>query len=649
MTAKIRPNFKPENLRTYHQLVSQIEASVGVLSLLIAVCDDLPLRDRIIGQYEQEIQPEMQAYRLTLDTNEPSLKRALTQLVNREEALQRGEKAVLTVTGTEKLLFISPKAERTEVEKFLGYLQWTREGLREFPYPVVLWVTYKILGDLSLKAPDFWSWRKGVFRFVQETEVIPAIPDNINLYNYEIAEKEDTELLPLEDLADLIARTEKRNPKDRKLGGLYDRLGRLYCTRLKRGEAEDYAKELELAFSCFRKAISLQSELGLKTDLVNSLIDLGLLYHDQSQDNQAIEYYQKSLKIAQEIGDREGEANVLNNLGNAYRSLEQYQEAEPLYQRALAITEAQLGATHPDTATSLNNLAGLYWSMGRYQEAEPLYQRALAIREAQLGATHPNTAASLNNLAGLYESMGRYQEAEPLHQRALAITEAQLGATHPHTARSLNNLALLYQSMGRYQEAEPLHQRALAITEAQLGATHPHTATSLNSLAELYRLMGRYQEAEPLHQRALAITEAQLGATHPHTARSLNNLALLYQSMGRYQEAEPLHQRALAITEAQLGATHPDTATSLNNLAGLYLYMGRYQEAEPFYLRAVAIFYEMLGENHPHTQTVLNNYVRMLAKAIETGQIAGLQQSGSDLTQQLLAQMLNQAEEGENQ
>jgi hypothetical protein len=77
--------------------------------------------------------------------------------------------------------------------------------------------------------------------------------------------------------------------------------------------------------------------------------------------------------------------------------------------------------------------------------------------------------------------------------------------------------------------------------------------------------------------------------------------------------------------------------------------MGRYQEAEPFYLRAVAIFYEMLGENHPHTQTVLNNYVRMLAKAIETGQIAGLQQSGSDLTQQLLAQMLNQAEEGENQ
>jgi len=58
------------------------------------------------------------------------------------------------------------------------------------------------------------------------------------------------------------------------------------------------------------------------------------------------------------------------------------------------------------TATSHNqsNLASLYQSQGRYSEAEPLYGRSLSIREQQLGADHPDVATSLNNLAALYES-----------------------------------------------------------------------------------------------------------------------------------------------------------------------------------------------------------------------------------------------------
>ncbi|MFZ4557221.1 MAG: tetratricopeptide repeat protein [Pseudanabaena sp.] len=33
------------------------------------------------------------------------------------------------------------------------------------------------------------------------------------------------------------------------------------------------------------------------------------------------------------------------------------------------------------------------------------------MRERQLGADHPDVASSLNNLAGLYESQGKYSEA----------------------------------------------------------------------------------------------------------------------------------------------------------------------------------------------------------------------------------------------
>ncbi len=289
-------------------------------------------------------------------------------------------------------------------------------------------------------------------------------------------------------------------------------------------------------------------------------------------------------------------------LARFYQSQNQFNIVEFWYRKSLNISEEQLGANHPDTASSLSNLAELYRSIGRYAEAEPLHMRALAINEEQLGANHPSTATSLNNLAGVYESIGRYREAQFLHLRALAINEEHLGANHPSTATSLNNLALLYCSLGRYSEAEPLYVRALIIREEHLGADHPDTARSLNNLAGLYRSSGRYGEAEPLYVRALAIREEQLGANHPDTAQSLNNLALLYYLSGRYGEAEPLYVCSLAIREEQLGANHPDTARSLNNLAGLYRSSGRSAEAEPLYVRALEILERSLGNNHPSTQ-----------------------------------------------
>jgi Tetratricopeptide repeat/NB-ARC domain len=223
-------------------------------------------------------------------------------------------------------------------------------------------------------------------------------------------------------------------------------------------------------------------------------------------------------------------------LARFYQATSQFNTVEFWYQKALTIREEQLGANHPDTATSLNNLAGLYESTGRYTEAEPLYVRSLAIREEQLGANHPDTATSLNNLACLYESTGRYAEAEPLYVRSLAIREEQLGANHPDTAASLNNLAGLYRSTGRYAEAEPLNVRSLAISEEQLGANHPSTATSLNNLAELYRSTSRYAEAEPLYVRAVAILEQSLGTNHPNTQTCIQNLQILRQQLALSQQ-----------------------------------------------------------------------------------------------------------------
>jgi tetratricopeptide (TPR) repeat protein len=294
-------------------------------------------------------------------------------------------------------------------------------------------------------------------------------------------------------------------------------------------------------------------------------------------------------------------------LSRFYQAQSQFKTVELWNRKSLNISEQELGANHPDTATSLTNLASLYELTGRYAEAEPLLMRSLAIDEEQLGANHPSTTVSLNNLAVLYQSSGRYAEAELLFVKSLAIREEQLGANHPSTAISLNNLAQLYESSGRYAEAEPLLMRSLAIREEQLGANHHDTAVSLNNLAVLYRFIGRYAEAEPLLVRSLAIREEQLGANHHDTAVSLNNLAELYKLIRRYAEAEPLFLRSLAIKEKHLSTNHLDIATSLNNLASLYRLIGKYSEAEFLLVRALEILEQSLGTNHLKTQTARKN------------------------------------------
>ncbi|WP_218080811.1 tetratricopeptide repeat-containing protein [Anthocerotibacter panamensis] len=465
--------IKKHNEKNYDDLIVSIEAAQGRLNLLIAVCDDSRLRDEMINRYERELEPQgIHSYRITFEREEPSLRYAIAQLVERDEYLSNHHQAVLSVIGTAGLYTLRLGAERSEEEKFFGYLQWTREGLREFPFPIVLWVTNSLVTALSRRAPDFWGWRNGVFKFIPEPRVQVQGTDGIeNPVMIETLTAQSTELnLPLEYLQQLVNQQDKQGEQSTTL---YATLGRAYSLRAESGKSKSYREDIEKAQEYFQKAIALDEE---------------------------------SSTLA---------AN-LNNLANLYSSQGRYDEAEPLYVQALALYRKLLGEEHPDVASSLNNLAGLYYSQGRYDEAEPLLQQALRLVR-KLGEEHPKVAISLNNLAGLYYSQGRYDEAEPLYVQALGLRRKLLGEEHPDVATSLNNLAELYKSQGRYEQAEPLYQQALGLYRKLLGEEHPDVASSLNNLANLYSSQGRYEQAEPLLVQALAIRERVLGVAHPYT------------------------------------------------------------------------------------------------------------------------------------
>ncbi len=462
----------PQNQTAYDSLYVSLLDGLGTLQLLIAVCENDALRYEMIERYEQALKPEAQVWRVTLDPVEPSLWQALYELTE-QQTLTDYSAQIVTVLGAEKL-------DSEALKKFWGYLQWTREGLRAFPWPIVLWVPQRLLKEMMKKAPDFWRWRSGVFLFTNQ-----ATPESQSefIIGREWLPVVKSGLFSVEQLEDSLAKGIQRWGEDSsKLTTLYYQLGSAYLKEIQKGKYTAFGQEAIRAEKILKKAINQSSQESTSS------------------------------------------AEILNALALLYYVQRKYEEAETLINKSLKILKQQLGENHPNIATSLNNLANLYQSQGKYTEAKPLYWRSLAISEKRLGEKASDIAISLNNLANLYQSQGRYIEAEPLYRRSLAIKEKQLGEDDPSVATTLNNLAELYQAQGKYVEAEPLYLRSLAIMEKQLGEEHPDVATSLNNLAALYESKGKYEEAEPLYQRAITISQKTFGRQSTQDQKSSQKL-----------------------------------------------------------------------------------------------------------------------------
>ena len=460
-----------QNEREYEGLIVSLEANQERLNILICVCDQEKLREEIIDRYSKELEPVIPCYRIDLDQKEPSLRAAIASLVSRKPELLQSKNAVITTTGVEKLHSISRservatewQREKSELDKFFGYLQWTREGLREFPYSIVLWVTSTVEVNLRKKSPDFWSWRKGVFRFISPpSNFLPSQEFLPILQSFdEITIDKDIPSISKEDLLELIEQIEvNKGKKEPRLASLYASLAKIYNLRLLNLPLVDYRQELLLAIEYYQKAINLQKELNLELDLVASLDSLAGIYYFLGEYQKAIEFYQQSLAIFQKIGDRWGEADSYNNLGNAYHSLGEYQKAIEFYQQSLAIFQ-EIDDIR-GVAYCYNNLGNIYNYLGEYQKAIEFHQQSLAIKREISDIT--GEAYSYLGLGNVYDSLGEYQKAIEFYQKSLEIfQEMEYIIGEPKT---LLNLGLTYYKLKRISEAKEAILQARKLFQA---------------------------------------------------------------------------------------------------------------------------------------------------------------------------------------
>jgi tetratricopeptide (TPR) repeat protein len=419
------------NEEIYQSLISLIENSQGRLAPIIAACDDSEVRDRTILHYEADAQQlNIKTYRIVL-SNEPSIRAELAKLKEAEPYLQQGSAAVFTVTGVDLLSRVKSSDiddEQTEIDKFFGYLQWTREGFQEFPYPIVIWVSYQILREMSRRAPDFWSWRKKVLRFENTSEgtiqfggLSPSEEDEDN---------EDEFLPPLTELQAQIHKLVTISPNSASLGTLYSKLGQVYARQIERGESEDLEQDRQATIKAYEMAIDLHKTLHFTVAWAETLWKIGDLFN-QWQLPKAHDYYQQSFtvrrinKIESELDnlkitrDLNGEAKALKDLGECYASVAEYQQAIDYYQQSLLIyQEVGNNLNAADSSASIYNnqniahllarIGNIYKVLEHYQQAINYYQQALDVY--QNNGDRQNTIFLIVTMLFVFEQMGNYQQ-----------------------------------------------------------------------------------------------------------------------------------------------------------------------------------------------------------------------------------------------
>jgi len=164
-------------------------------------------------------------------------------------------------------------------------------------------------------------------------------------------------------------------------------------------------------------ALASARRLGNRSAEGTHLNDLGMVYDELGQPQEAIRFYENRVIIAREMGDLHGEVKSLGNLGVSYKN-----SGDAV--RAIECFESQLTISRKirDPRGEANALGGLgiaHARLGEVRSAVEYQRQSLEIHRA-IGDRRGESNA-IGNLAGSYFLLGDMSRAKGLYQQRLAI------------------------------------------------------------------------------------------------------------------------------------------------------------------------------------------------------------------------------------
>ncbi len=210
------------------------------------------------------------------------------------------------------------------------------------------------------------------------------------------------------------------------------------------------------ALATYEKVYEIFVALDARQQMASVLTQMGSVYQDMGEYDQAIEKQEASLQIKRERGDEQGQAISLHQLSILYHMEEEYETALAHSREA-----EELDRKHGDLAglaADLHEQGIIFNRMGRPDEAYERFRESLEILR-RVG-DESGTADSLNELGKLLMNAGQMREAIAAFNEALEIHRRQ---GNPKMGISLELLGFVHEEQGEYAAALEKYQQALHI------------------------------------------------------------------------------------------------------------------------------------------------------------------------------------------
>jgi len=246
--------------------------------------------------------------------------------------------------------------------------------------------------------------------------------------------------------------------------------------------------------------LSAKSNVFFHARISEAFSNIGIVYANQGNYEQALSYYEKSLNINEELGDKSGIATTNNNIGSIYADQGNYELALFYNEKCLNI-DKELG-DKDGMATSYNNIGLIYKEQGNYEQALSYYEKSLNINE-ELGDKH-GMATSYNNIGNIYAEQGNYEQALEYHDRSLKINE-EIG-DKIGMATSYNNIGDIYADQGNYSKTLGFGKKALTLAQEVGAVLKIRSASKL--LYNVYKKIGQPAKALEMHELTIKMNDS---------------------------------------------------------------------------------------------------------------------------------------------
>jgi tetratricopeptide (TPR) repeat protein len=155
-----------------------------------------------------------------------------------------------------------------------------------------------------------------------------------------------------------------------------------------------------------------------KAGEATTLNNIGKVYDDLDDKQQALKYYNQSLPLSRQVDDKAGQAVTLSNIGKVYDDLGDKQQALKYYNQSLPLSRQV--DDKAGEATTVNNIGTVYDDLGDKQQARNYYNQSLPLWR-KVG-NKVGEATTLNNIGKVYRDTKQLAEAIKNLEESFKIT-----------------------------------------------------------------------------------------------------------------------------------------------------------------------------------------------------------------------------------